>query len=567
MPRSSARAEAKSIQTSVSANAGVELLRALVIEDSLQDAELLARELKRGGFSLVHKRVERKEDLPAVFRERWDVVFSDFNLPGFNAFDALELLNRTGKDIPFIVLSGAVGEEIAVELMRLGARDFIKKDDLARVVPVVKREVREAKNRETHRRHQSSLEFLAKLGPVLASSLQYEEIVKKVSQLAVEQFGGWCAVHVADESGELEPVSVAHVDAQKTALVQELQVRFPPPRTAPIGANHVFRTGVPEIVKEISDELIAAAAVNEEHLSIMRELGLRSYIGVPLVARGRIFGAISFVCTDGNYDDEHLHLALEVASRFALALDNASLYAKSQQAIAEARKAVTARDEFLSIASHELNTPLTTLKLQVQMRRKIAEKKGWEYFSPDRLKKLFEDDEKQINRLVRLVDDMLDISRLTNGKYQLAPEKMDLTALVGDTLKRFAPQTRAANIEVVLDAPESVVGCWDYYRIEQVFVNLLTNAIKYGNRRPVHVSVLSKDGKAHLAVRDQGLGIAPADLDRIFRQFERAVSANEVSGLGLGLFIAKQLVDAHKGRIRVESTLGSGSTFIVELPL
>lgn len=233
----------------------------------------------------------------------------------------------------------------------------------------------------------------------------------------------------------------------------------------------------------------------------------------------------------------------------------------------EAEKAVRARDEFLSIASHELKTPMTSLKLQIQMRKRNLEKENLVMFTPDRLRQMFEDDSKQVNRISRLIDDMLDITRLTSGKFNLAKEKMDLRDLIQEVMIRFTPQLEAHGIEVKIKASEEIIGYWDQYRIEQVFMNLLTNAMRYGNGKPIHIS-LSKDAKnAKLIVKDFGIGIIPEDQERIFQQFERVSSSHSANGLGLGLYIVAQIVEAHGGHISLESEFGKGSAFTVNLPL
>jgi signal transduction histidine kinase len=232
---------------------------------------------------------------------------------------------------------------------------------------------------------------------------------------------------------------------------------------------------------------------------------------------------------------------------------------------AQRLEAIQARDEFLSIASHELKTPLTSLKLQTQMRKRRLERGELEIFSPERLRKMVSDDDRQITRLSRLVDDMLDISRLHTGKLTLEREPVDLVTLISETVERFGPQLASAGIEVRFTPVGRVVGNWDRFRLEQVFVNLLTNAMKYGQARPVHVSIAAEGSTACLKVRDEGSGIDPKDHERIFQQFERA-SRRDIGGLGLGLYIVREIVAAHGGRVWVESAVGKGSTFSVELP-
>lgn len=229
--------------------------------------------------------------------------------------------------------------------------------------------------------------------------------------------------------------------------------------------------------------------------------------------------------------------------------------------------AVRTRDEFLSIASHELKTPLTSLRIQTQMRLRELQKGDSAAFAIDKLRKMIEGDERQINRLTRLIDDMLDVARISSGKLTVTPETVDLGALVHEVCERLAEQVAAAGCTVAIENPEPVVGQWDRFRIEQVVTNLITNAIKYGDGKPVAVHIGSNKEKGVLVVKDRGRGIPKVDHERIFLQFERAVGQGDVAGLGLGLYIVRQILAAHGGSIRVESEIGAGASFIVELPL
>lgn len=237
------------------------------------------------------------------------------------------------------------------------------------------------------------------------------------------------------------------------------------------------------------------------------------------------------------------------------------------EAAQQLKEAVRARDEFLSIASHELKTPLTSLKLQTQMFQRMVEKGLPQAYSPERVNGLMVQTNRQVTRLTRLVDDMLDISRIRTGKLSIEKQPMDFCALVHEAVERMRPHFRDAGApDPILDCAGSAVINLDPVRIEQVVNNLLTNALRYGRLRPVTVRVSVGPERIHFSVADQGLGIAPENHAKIFDRFERAVSANEVSGLGLGLFITRQIVEAHGGRIWVESRLGEGATFHVELP-
>jgi PAS domain S-box-containing protein len=224
------------------------------------------------------------------------------------------------------------------------------------------------------------------------------------------------------------------------------------------------------------------------------------------------------------------------------------------------QEAVRARDDFLSIASHELRTPLTPLRLQVQVLRRLLT--NGRRVARDKLAASLDTLERQTERLGRLVGDLLDVSRITAGRLTLHRERLDLAELAREVVERYAGASRSS---IALQT-ESAPGSWDRVRLEQVATNLLANAIKYGQGKPIDVMVRMKEGTALLVVRDRGIGIAAEDAERIFGRFERADSATSYGGLGLGLYIAQQIAAAHGGRISVESAPGQGATFTVALP-
>ena len=233
----------------------------------------------------------------------------------------------------------------------------------------------------------------------------------------------------------------------------------------------------------------------------------------------------------------------------------------------ELEKAVQIRDEFMSMASHELKTPLTLLKLHSQMRKRSLLRGDASAFTLEQLRKIFDSDEKQLDRINHLIDDMLDISRISSGNLSMRLERFDLCDLVQGLVERNSDLFVSADCSVQIEACESAFGNWDRFRIEQVIMNLLTNAMRYGAKKPILVQVNTTLSGAQITVRDQGRGIAKENHARIFQKFERAAIGSGISGLGLGLYIVKQIVEAHHGSIRVESELDQGATFLVELPL
>lgn len=230
--------------------------------------------------------------------------------------------------------------------------------------------------------------------------------------------------------------------------------------------------------------------------------------------------------------------------------------------------AVRSRDNFLSIASHELKTPLTSIKLQTQLiMKQIGNFSDIPSEDAQKLSRMLSQTDKSVNRLTRLVDDMLDISRLSSNKMSLQIEEFNLSDLVVDIVERLQPQFNEYKNKVTVEKEANVVGKWDKFRLEQVLTNLLTNAARYGDSKPIEVKVTHVNSQAKILVKDHGRGIAKEDQERIFRRFERASSGDDIRGLGLGLFIAREILLMHKGNLSVESELNKGSEFTVSLPL
>ena len=279
-------------------------------------------------------------------------------------------------------------------------------------------------------------------------------------------------------------------------------------------------------------------------------------VTLPIDVAGRAVGTASLWRVGSEPDEGALLVARDLTRRAAQAIENAELYQKTLDAIAH-------RDEFLSVASHELRTPLLPLKLNIQSC--VAALKAGDVSLPSFAKKL-ELADRQVDRLENLVSSLLDVARIRTGKLELDRDKTDLAALVTEVVARFRPELARKGVELTCDA-QPVWGTWDKSRLDQVVSNLVSNAIKYGNGKPIDIHVRSAPSKAVLIVADHGIGLAADDRERIFARFERAVSANNYGGLGLGLYIARQIVRAHGGNIHVESAPGQGCQFIVELPV
>lgn len=230
-------------------------------------------------------------------------------------------------------------------------------------------------------------------------------------------------------------------------------------------------------------------------------------------------------------------------------------------------EAVRVRDEFISLASHELKTPLTSLQLQTQVAERELRRENFSYFSPDRLGKFFKLLVRQHRQLNLLVDGMLDVSRISRGSLELNLADCDLGELCAEALAKLQPVLEEQGCTVELRTESGLRGNWDAFRLEQVLVNLLTNAGKYGRGEPVAIAAKREGDFAVVTVTDRGEGIAAEDLDRIFQLFERAHKDSNVSGLGLGLYLSRQIVERHRGTLTVASTPPYGSTFSLRLPL
>jgi signal transduction histidine kinase len=363
-------------------------------------------------------------------------------------------------------------------------------------------------------------------------------------------------VHVLTEEGRVEQLAGLHRDPEQARVVRQVLESQPIELSAPYGIGKVLRTGESEWVPELSADELAQMSRDGAAESTLRSLQLCSYICVPLVVRDRILGALMLAQAGSgrHYSRADQTLAEELARRAALCLDNARLYRDAQDAI-------RLRDEFLSIASHELKTPLTVLRLQLSFVERHLPSEASE-----RMRAKLDEAQRQARRLSQLITLLLDVGRIVTGRVSLDRAEMDLTRLVREGVERLRDVFTRAYCSVTLYTPESVVGRWDALRLEQVIINLLSNAARYGPGKPITVRVESDGTHARVIVRDEGVGIDPEDLPRIFSRFERAVTVRHYGGLGLGLYISREIVESHGGRLSVDSQPGQGATFTVELP-
>ncbi|MGV7211131.1 ATP-binding protein [Oxalobacteraceae bacterium A2-2] len=253
--------------------------------------------------------------------------------------------------------------------------------------------------------------------------------------------------------------------------------------------------------------------------------------------------------------------ALEAARR-----QQEATLAELKAAQDQLQRALAMRDEFMSMVSHEMRTPLNTLYLETQLRKIQLERGNMAAFGAEQLQRMVQRDDRQIQAIIRLIDDMLDVSRIRSGKLSIRPGEVELSGLLRRVVHDLRPQADNAGNSIILDAPEPASGWWDEFRIEQIVVNLLTNALRYGGSEPVEVRLLVGPDMARVEVRDRGPGIAPEVQETIFEPYERGVGNEVPSGLGLGLYISRQLAQLHQGSLTVDSTPGQGAIFTLALP-
>jgi PAS domain S-box-containing protein len=405
--------------------------------------------------------------------------------------------------------------------------------------------------------------FLSQASELLNGSLDYREILKTLSDYAIDYFCDGVIIDELESDGTIKRLMVVHPDEKVVNNFETFENEYPERHISNSVINTLI-TGKALFVEE-ADSFIDQHCQNQSksYIKKIKSLNIKSSIGVRLKGRESILGMITFLVMKKSGKElkkKHLWLSEELAYRVSMAYENSLIHQSSQEAI-------RSRDEFLSIASHELKTPLQSLTLQNQMRKRNLGKNLVDAFTPEKVSTMIEADLRHLMRITRLIDDMLDISRIRAGKLTFMKEKIEFNSFVKDVFERFKPQVEAIGCYITLSCTTEVITHIDIYRIEQVIVNLLTNAMKYGAGTPIKVEIFKKDDKIQLHVHDQGPGIKYEDTERIFERFERAISSNEVSGLGLGLYISRQIMEQNDGRLYVLSVLGKGSTFVMELPI
>jgi signal transduction histidine kinase len=405
-------------------------------------------------------------------------------------------------------------------------------------------------------------DFLAEASSTLASSLDIPRNLTSVARLAVAGFATYCLVDLVTEDGRIERIVAEHRDPARADLMRALR-RFPPLVREPSLPAQAITSGAAVLITEFPADFLERATRGPEHLTLVRTLAPRSVISAPLIARDRTLGAMLFARAHGvdAFNTNDLALAEELARRAALAVDNARLYE-------EAQRALRLREEFLSAVSHDLRTPLTTVKGYAQMLRRRAVSTGEDSVW---LARGLANIDVAASKMTGLVGELLDIARLQSGRpLDLNRAPADLVALARQAIAdQHVDERHELRVET---AVESLTGLWDAMRLERVLANLLSNAIKYspdGGPVTIEINENKTDGEwAVLTVRDRGIGIPARDLPHIFERFHRGSNVvGSIDGVGLGLAGVRRIVEQHGGTISIESDEGAGTAVTVRLPL
>jgi PAS domain S-box-containing protein len=461
-----------------------------------------------------------------------------------------EVLRRIAK-----VTAGEPVPSADIRFLRAGEGEVLLESNPVRVpfegassIAIVLRDVSELRRMEREQR------LLAKVGAVLAAAtFDVEETLAQIARLVVSELVDCCVVDLVEQEGRPRRLVVAHRDADKTAACRRLEETSV---EIPIPTRDVIDTKRPLVIRDISAALLGSVAQSEDHRAALLALGPRSSMMVPLVARGRVVGAMALLSTSGpvDYDERDLAIAQELALRVSLGVDNARLYE-------EARRATEARDQVLGIVAHDLRSPVTVMKLNAEMVAELAPQLGAG-------RKSIEAILRSATRANRLIQDLLDITRCEAGNpISIEPKALPAAQLAYDAVEAHRALASSAEVQLELAAPPELPACLgDRDRLLQVFENLIGNALKFtprGGRITVGAKPAERD--IRFFVEDTGAGMPAEELRHVFERFWQAKTGKR-AGVGLGLPIVKFIVEAHGGKIGVDSVVGRGTTFHFTIP-
>ncbi len=527
----------------------------LVVEDNLQMNRVASDNLAEQ--YRVYSAFDGREALQKATELKPDLVLIDTIMPEMDGQELVEQLRACPEfdSMPIVVLSAMTDEELRVRLLRQGAQDYLTKpfaiEELrTRVTNLI------SKKRAEELAQRSALEqkLLAEISVVLASTLDYEETCGSIADLAARALADVCIVETLAERGEVRR-TVARRGTVRRSWVRALQ-QLPLNLKLPHLGSSILETKQPLLMNDVSSAYLALISQNEQHHRLLLDLAPQAMLGMPLLAHGRLVGFLLLLRTAAEqpFSSADVALAQEVARRAALSAENARLYASAQRAI-------QLRDDVLGMVAHDLRNPLSAMLLQLRLLRRSGAQ-------PERrTQEPIDAILREGTRLNILIQDLLDVARFEAGKPSVEPELIsagDVATLAVEGQRLLASE---AGLELELESADSTSEVWgDAARLQQVFANLIGNAIKFtppGGK--ITISVVPRRQDVLFSVVDSGPGIHSDQIPHLFDRFWQA-SHTDQRGAGLGLSIAKMIVEAHGGHIWVETSLGQGSTFRFAIP-
>ena len=481
-----------------------------------------------------------QEALRALLDEEFAVILLDVTMPGMDGFETARLIRDRNKtrSVPIIFLTAMHGnEQFVLRAYERGAVDYLIKpfdpDILRAKVSVfielyLMRErvkelaVLEASQRESEAARTRLFEMLMQLPMAMAATSGREHVI----ELANPWFGRL--------AGRRQFIGRKVLDVFSDFIAGD------PPEL-----DEVFRSG-----EAVTKQQRRVSVVGDDGVRVTRYL---TYSVQPFRDRHGSVGGLIICGAD---------VTAEVQARE----NERRAQAERERLLVELQAALCARDDFLMVASHELRTPLTSLQLTASSVLRQLERPDGRALPPPVLDERMRTIKRQLDRLEQLINALLDVSRIGAARLALQLERVDLVTVTDEVLTRLRDEAARQNVALELQAPSTLVGSWDRSRLDQIVTNLVTNAIKYGQGKPVDVIITALGESAEVRVVDRGIGVDPEQQERIFGKFERAASQRNYGGLGLGLWITRELVELMRGQVRVESTPGHGATFIVSLP-
>ncbi|MBW3630580.1 MAG: PAS domain S-box protein [Gemmatimonadetes bacterium] len=399
--------------------------------------------------------------------------------------------------------------------------------------------------------------FLARASALLDTSLDYEATLASLARLTVPSKADYCLIDVVEPSGDVRRVGTAHVDPRKEHILsrEKRQPAEADPEDHPI--LKVVRTGEPILVPACNDSVLEVIGHDTHRSRTLRKLGLCSFMIVPIVAHGRVLGAMTLATSESgrHYSPVDLMLAEDLARRAAVALENGRLYENAQRAIG-------ARDEVLGVISHDLRNPLNTIKLSASLLHDVAQERRSENI------KFLQIINRSADQMSRMIENLLDLSSIEGGRFSVAQSQRDVASLLTDVRGLLEPLTQQKSIRLTSNVAAELSTVWiDPDQILRVFSNLVGNAIKFTPEQgAVTLRAERMGAEVCFSVADTGPGIPPEQLPHVFDRYWQARKGDR-RGVGLGLAIAKGIVEAHDGRIWVQSEMGKGTTFYFTVPL